>query len=366
MYPIQSPNGSTIVLYGHEQGLRIIWRGGRAFKSATPPQATPKANGVSGASSADAMVIDDSEEEEEPEGPEPEFEDVEEEPDPSDPYHKILRHMDIPLGARVLQLAIPYVPWNISKAPPGAYPPILSSNIVVAAACSDCSTRLITLSLTPPAPTLDDTAKNSSILNLGTQYDLPSSVAITHTGQELGAKSASTSRSRSRGPPARSSGAPPAPEINKQWSFLVATHHNGGSGRLLIYQVPVVENPTFSFDTRTPQAPLQRQHLQAPASKIAFNPSPYPAARHCHLLVTHPSGSVKLYSCFSSRSSKIPRGRQGADADTEGLEREGRWLITLYPGFGKGPDGRVRRKRVIDAEWVLSGRAIIALFADAE
>ena len=32
-YPVLSPQGATVVLYGHEDGLTIVWRGGRRFKA---------------------------------------------------------------------------------------------------------------------------------------------------------------------------------------------------------------------------------------------------------------------------------------------------------------------------------------------
>lgn len=373
MYPIRSPNGSTIIIYGHEQGLRVLWRGGRSFKPSPAPQATPKANGASGISSADAMVIDDSDDDIPQKEPEPEFEEEDEESDLEQPYHRILRHVHIQLGARVLQVAIPHVPWNILKASPGTYPPLFSTHIVLAVACADCSTRIVTLPLIPPAPTVVGSSKLAhTVLNLGTQHDLPSNVSITHTASTSCSTTASTSRSRSQGPQSKPSATTTRSfGATKDWSLLIATHHSGPSDLLLIHQIPILEDsttspPSCTLDKKNAPTPMQRRYLQSPASKISFNPSPYPAERHSQLLVSQPSGAVKVYSCFPSSSSRTTRGRQDSDADEESTKLEGRWLITLYPGFRQDSNGSVRRKQVVDAEWVLGGRAIIALFADAE
>jgi hypothetical protein len=112
----------------------------------------------------------------------------------------------------------------------------------------------------------------------------------------------------------------------------------------------------------------QRRTLPSPAQTITFNPSAYPSARHSNLLVAFHSGCVKVYSCFSVQKSSPKGGRRGSISqdEYETIDTEGRWLISLYPGFEQGPTGLTRRKTIIDADWVLGGRAVMVLLADGE
>ena len=59
VYPFSSPNGSNIVIYGHDNGVRIIWRGGRPFRPQSVPEDKSKTNG---ANADDVMVIDSDDE----------------------------------------------------------------------------------------------------------------------------------------------------------------------------------------------------------------------------------------------------------------------------------------------------------------
>src|SRR5437762_417573 len=150
VYPCQAPNGSTIIVYGHGDGLQILWRGGRPFKQHTLLKGEANPNG---ATSKDSMVIDldDDEPEPAPSTSQPaEFEEQDEEIDPSEPYLKILRSINIPFGTAARHLATPHVPSHVSQTSVGAYPPIYSTHIVVAVACDDLAVRLVLLPLTPP------------------------------------------------------------------------------------------------------------------------------------------------------------------------------------------------------------------------
>ena len=75
------------------------------------------------------MIIDSDEEEpEQPTQEEPsyDFSLEETEVDPAAPYEEILRQIDIPLGSRVLDVAVPQVLPEESRSPLDAFPPILS------------------------------------------------------------------------------------------------------------------------------------------------------------------------------------------------------------------------------------------------
>ncbi|KAJ5152906.1 uncharacterized protein N7482_009384 [Penicillium canariense] len=366
-YPLRSPNGSSIIIYGYETGLKVVWRGGREFselKEAAPSTQVKSAN-----NGDDAVMIIDSDEEDTSAAPavqeEPSFEFATEETevDPAFPYEPILRQIDIPLESRVLGVAVPRVVPDEVRSSLDPFPSVAKHTIVVAAVCSDLSTRVITLPLLPPHPAQKDPRSwniQKVTINGGvTHQDIPRGVSLTFTFQE---SEDEQDRRKSRSGQTGGSG---------KWDLLVATHSAEGSGALLIHRIPLREE-TFGKDVlyRLVEEDLvsQRRALPSPAQTIAFNPSPYPSARHSSLLVAFHSGCAKVYSCCSIQRTSSKGSRRGSIPQEEygTIDTEGRWLISLYPGFEQNPNGLTRRKTIIDADWVLGGRAVMVLLADGE
>jgi hypothetical protein len=344
--------------------------------------------------SNDAIMIVDSDEEEPPAvvaKPQvvAEFENEEHEIDPSEPFYDILQTLAIPLGAKVLALSVPPIAPGSPRASTALSPPNLAKNITVAAVCSDCSTKIVTLPLTPPPPQDEEhvgpTISNFQVHTINgaaTHKNIASDIAITFTCQSLtpGSRSASgnhdqsmdvenessvkssrsgkgTSRTRSRS------------RTGEGWDLLVATYSSEATGRLLIYRIPILEEKSqsqsvFKFSAEH-NFPIKKYFMHTTVTRLAFNPSPYPSERHSHLLVSTSNGAVKLYSCISTKTDRSSRFRRTSDADAT-REAEGKWLISLYPGFSTPPSGIHQRKPVLDAQWVLSGKAIIALLSDGE
>ncbi|KAL1984570.1 hypothetical protein VTN96DRAFT_8872 [Rasamsonia emersonii] len=372
-YPVLAPNGSAIVIYGYENGLRIIWRGGRSFLPLQKPAVSEKSEErqPNGTHDDAVMIIDSDDEEPAPEPakveqPAVQFEDEETEVDASHPYEQILRHIDIPLGMKVLGVAVPSFLPEKARSSLEAFPPILTKMIVVSAICADSSTRVVVVPLTPPHPTNTEPStwgiQTLSMSGSVSHNEIPTGVSITFTCQ-AGGDDSTRSRSQRRASFSRVESAPA--RDGEKWELLVATHAAEATGTLLVYRIPVIERSTrgeTSF-TLSPQHlhPIQRHALPAPAKSISFNPSPYPSERHANLLVAFPDGYVKILSCLATKSNRTSRG-----TDSETVEPEGRWLITLYPGFEQSADGFGRRKTVIDAAWVLAGRAVMVLLADGE
>jgi hypothetical protein len=387
VYPCQAPNGSTIIVYGHGDGLRILWRGGKPFKQSTPSKEKPNPNGTT---SKDSMVIDldDDEPESAKSTLQPaEFEDEDEEIDPSEPYLKILRCVDIPFGTGARHLAIPHIPAHVSQAPVGAYPPIYSTHVVVAVACDDLSVRLVSLPLTPPPlDAKDPSAWGVQIVKIGptAHQDSLSSITITHTSPPFDSdedvdKGKSRSRSRSRlGNTAATTGNPKGGE---QWCFLVASTSPTAGGLLLVYQIPSTAATAFSTLPES-HVLLQRQYFRSPliSSMIHFNPSPYPSERHSNILVSFPDGGfVKIYQALPDPNSAYSGGRRGSAATMDSTTsssrslpvsatRPGKLLLTLYTGFIEPAESLylARRKRILDAAWVLGGRAVLVLLEDGQ
>ncbi|EAL92972.1 hypothetical protein KXV22_006326 [Aspergillus fumigatus] len=358
-YPILAPNGSSIIVYGYENGLKVIWRGGKRFSAPKPftQKAAKPARGNS--SNDDAVMIIDSDHEsaaETPkeEGPVYEFEEDETEVDSAFPFEDILRQIDIPLGSRVLDLAVPRILPETARSSLDPFPPALKKLMAISAVCADYSTRIVTLPLIPPHPTQTELTswqvQTVSISGGVSHQEVPRGVSISFTCQEIESDEDVTMS------PTKSDF-----QDSERWDLLVATHSAEASGLLLIHRIPIVEDRMYDDEIVS-----RRVYLPAPATNISFNPSTFPALRHSTLLVAFHSGCVKVYSCFSRKPAKVSRRASGPQSDFEKAETEGRWLISLYPGFEQSPSGLVRRKTIIDAEWVLGGRAIMVLMADGE
>lgn len=351
IYPRQSSNGSTVIVYGHDHGVRVVWRGGRSFK-ATHQAPEKKSNGTADSS---VMIIDSDDEDSAPPVSQAEFEEEEQsQVDSEQQYPEILRQIDVPLGTKALRLAV--CSNAVSLVNTESPSSLLTSHIIIAATCADCSTRVITLPLTPPSPENKQlSAWGVQTLKLFGHQDVASGVAITLASPV----SKSTSRSSSRGKsPER------ADESTKNdWHILVATHSPEASGLLLIYSLPIVKNKNSKYHLSTLEAaPAQKLYLRSPAHKVAFNPSSPQAPRHSHLLVSFSEGPVKLYSCAPEKSPSTSSRRRESGASADPPATSGGWLMTLHPGF----QANGKRKTVLDADWVLGGKAVMALFLDGE
>ncbi|KAJ5639801.1 uncharacterized protein N7484_007663 [Penicillium longicatenatum] len=362
-YPLRAPNGSSIIVYGNETGLKVVWRGGRQFSELKKPEPSRQAKSNANNDGDAVMIIDSDEENASEAAPAQEessydFVSEESEVDPAFPFEPVLRQIDIPLGSRVLDLAIPRVLPEEARSPLDPFPPIANNTIVIAAVCSDFSTHVVTLPLIPPHPTQTDPQSwhiQSLTINGGvTHQDIPRGVSLTFTCQDT------EDDQERRKPRSRVGG-------SGKWDLLVATHSAEGPGVLLLHRLPVREESNGYYRIIEEDIISQRRLLPSPAQNIVFNPSTYPSARHSHLLVAFHSGCVKIYSCFSViKAPKTARRASNANEEYETIDTEGRWLISLYPGFEQSPTGLPRRKTIIDAEWVLGGRAVMVLLVDGE
>ncbi|ETN41308.1 uncharacterized protein HMPREF1541_03243 [Cyphellophora europaea CBS 101466] len=348
VYPRKSSNGSIVIVYGNESGLRVVWYAGRKFK---PPASTaPKVNGHG---KDDPMVIDLESDDDAPEpSKKVEFEEEVDEIDPSAPYYGVLRSLDIPLGSAALQLAVPNAHEEVSDS----LPTILRDHIVVTAACADYTIRAVVVPLDPPSPDITDSSKCVlQVLKLpiaSAHQELISSIAITCTTE-------GEDDSEEQLPDTQA----------LKWSFLVASTSASGSGLLVVHQIFVKGNKL------TDASLLRRATLRSPmmTAKIAFNNALPPAERHSTLLVTIPdSPCVKVYQVFPPKV----RHRRGSAATTDSASTSrsvtsasagGKFLVTLLPEFQTSrKDEVVRRKRVLDAKWISAGRAVVALLEDNE
>lgn len=328
------------------------------------------------------MIID-SDDEEPPSKPaplyqdQPEFEDDEDEYDPTEPYQTIIQTLDLPLGTEVLHISFPHMPPDFDPTI-GSVPKILSQNLIIAAACSDCSIRLITLPLCPPSLTSKarpELRSNISHGNAGNgiwgeqmvvipsnvgHQSIPCGVSITFSAQ--GTRDAvmddnrddGESESRARSTQSASSRSRSRSRSQQtgygEWDLLVASHSTQLSGILLIYRLPIsVDRHGSSTLSADHVVPWRTKHLLSPAASISFSSALFPSRRHMRLLISEMSGAVRVYEPLATPSAA-----------------DGEWLVSLYSGFENHRIGIPKRRKILDSRWVLGGKAIIVLLADGE
>ncbi|QSZ32001.1 hypothetical protein DSL72_001570 [Monilinia vaccinii-corymbosi] len=358
VYPLPSPNGSTIILQGSENGVKIIWRGGRPFKlqQGIPPKAV-KTNG-----SSKAVISLDSDEDEAPKPPfedKPEFEDDEQEIDPRRPYPNILQTLDLQFGTDILHLSL--LPSAILKADGAPWRGIdpLKQKIVFAVACADNTIRLITLPLTPPSPLSkgrDDFRLNPAIANVGNGKWGETMVILT------GHKKISDGISMTVDFEGKQTSTKDDSNSSTETQIIIASHSKEITGLFKLWRIPL---PIPSSSAMVP--PFQSIYMPSPAVCISFNPA---LSEHhsSHLLVADNLGACRIYNYkLLVNPSEDPEGI---------IAEQGSWLISLYPGFKnikadsyasqKRTCSGFGRKTIVDAKWVCGGKAVLVLLNDGE
>ena len=329
----------------------------------------------------DAIMIIDSEEDapenlEQPKDQDNlDFEKEEGELDVSEPYEPVIQTLDLPLGVEVLHLDFPNLPSDAQRSGAESLPIIFSQKLVLAVACSDFSVRVLLIPFLPPSPQsknrpeLTVTASNlvagksvfgeqMIVLSSGTTHrSIPKGVSVSMTSippedledlntdedgssiqkpdsQRNASQSASRSRSRSC-------------LGDHQWDLLIASHSADLSGLLLIHRISIPAGEV----SLSPELhnPWRTQYLASPVVSVCFNSALYPASRHSQLLVAEAKGVVRILDCLPQ--SKAP---------------ESSWRLSLHTNFETLQDLSSRRKPLLDAKWVLGGKAILALLADGK
>ncbi|KAI3551457.1 hypothetical protein CABS01_15029 [Colletotrichum abscissum] len=351
-YPVQSSQGATILLYGHDNGITIIWRGGRRFRPSKKQQAKPATEKQNGAPD-DAVMIIDSDDDEAPakagkaSGPftdKPEFEDSEEE----GPYPEIIQTLDLSLGTSVLHLAVlPMTPCSAEDAAWGGAD-VLKEKMVFTVACATNDVYVVTLPLTPPSP--ESKARPELMSNLlagkagsgqwgervvllGGQYKRSEGIAMS-----LIRPKASSSSDRIR----EQTGASSAPKPR----LVVAAHTREASGTLRLWDVPLDVQPG---EASARINPFQAEYLPSPLSSISFNPT-----HLTQILTVASSHAVRIYDY--ALPSFPPD-----DQATGPFPSQGSWLLSLFQPFTRPTS---TRKPILDAAWISHGRAVLALLAD--
>jgi hypothetical protein len=383
IYPVKAPNGSTIILYGLENGVGVAWRGGRPLKKATAQlKQTAKPAKINGTNNDAIMIIDSDSDEpakaasQQP-APAAEFEDEEEELDPDQPYPSFVQQLRLALGTEVLHLAVPQVPTISSLRPADTIPAIFSTHMVFTVTCADCTIRVITLPLSPPSelakekPLSAKSQYGEEITKVQAHQSIARGVSVTWTARsEPSSKdpsddemdmdgegeAATTPARRRRNQQSRSRS---RNQGQDGFDLLVASHSAELGGLLKVWRLQLFDS---SVKATHPIAPYKTVTLRKHASRVMFNTAQYPKRRHSQLLITDASGTARVYDLFAP-------GKRRAHG---GLSEAGAFISTYRSSFESvknssfTPAALAARKPIVDAAWVSDGRHILCLLADGE
>jgi hypothetical protein len=386
IYPVKAPNGSTIILYGQESGVSILWRGGRPLKKSAPPPKPPAKPAQVNGTSNDAIMIIDSDDDEpvklapKQAAPQAEFEDEEEELDPDQPYPSVVQQVRLPLNAEVLHIAVPQIPIVSALRPADTIPAIFSTKMVFSVVCADSTMRVITLPLSPPSHAAKEkplSAKSyvgEDVVKVHGHQGIARGITMTWTSRSEPTARKEEPEDEMEVDGADDTNATPGRRRRKQqgrsrsrpregygYDLLVASHSSEIGGLLKIWRFELAE---ASLNIAHPIAPYKTLTLRKPATRIAFSTAQYPKRRHSQLLVTDSTGSARIYDLFASTSRT--RRTSGSHAAPGAFVATFRSTFEPVKSTAHTPAILATRKAIIDAAWTSDGNHILALLADGE
>lgn len=327
------------MIYANENGVTLVWRGGRRLKPAEKLAPKEKRNGAS----EDVIMIIDSDDDDQPPAKaqatptfvdKPQFEDRAERAS----YPEVIQTLELALGTSVLNVAvIPMAPCAAQDVSAAVDVPLLAEKMVFAVSCVTNDVYVITLPLTPPSPESKARAELSADLVAG----IAGSGAWGESLFLLGGQTRhSDGLAMNLVKPKHS------PESQaKHDRVVVAAHSRQASGALLLWDVPLGSRSR----PERPLEPFQTEFLPHPLSSISFNPT-----HTTQLLTVSSRQAVRIYDFATS---PLP-----PDPEAVGpFPSQGSWLLSLYQPFARPS---ASRKPILDAVWISHGRAVFALLAD--
>ncbi|KAL1305994.1 hypothetical protein AAFC00_004127 [Neodothiora populina] len=379
VYPTRSHRGAEVIVSGHEDGVSIIWKGGKPLSAKSrmviaqdkkDPNGAPSKtewNGVVSAQELDQagkplvthpITGDDR----------PAFSSEEQEPNEDGTSIPFTQELNLSLGSPVLDLAFPTIPPPPSSSPlfDPHVPLLCQTNIVFIVVCADASVKLITIPLTPPSAS----AKRSK--TLGAQIctlfhatpgrEIPRAATLTWTSRD-------NTPSDTAGDTTMEDAGPLNPRDQKL-DLLVAVAVCETASALHFFRVPTEFDPASGGRLPAAAQTFQTVQLAAPAQHVSFSPATYPSPWHSQLLLTDAKGMLRIYDpLISDTSHSRPSSRDSVQAAPAPL---GAWVISFSSPFHltketlSAHSALARRKSILDACWVSAGRSVMALFSDGE
>ncbi|KAM3422226.1 hypothetical protein BST61_g2591 [Cercospora zeina] len=322
IYPVTAPNGSTVVVYGHARGLRVLWRGGRRRK-----QQAARGN------ADDSSSIDDV------------YEAEEEEQDTDCPFPGIIQDLDIELGNGdrphgAMRVAVP------SMNPSAVPVKLLQTTAIVAVGSTDGSISVLSIPLALPTDEEKDQLLQEiaeSTVKLQDSGPTPADLAIKYLAAEQ------------------------LPISTRATEGVDGHLFIAGVSRVLhIWSLEVTGDVILALSD---DQLLRRAPLPVMGRKVRFHPSP----RLAQLLVTDTSGAARIYDPYASTS---PRRRPGSSDSMLSHQTipagTGKWVMAYLTPFyidEKNVHANAafaQRKSILDARWALSGKAVLVLLEDGE
>jgi hypothetical protein len=282
VYPVKDPLGSTALIYAHEVGLTVVWRGALPLKNSISQNLDYQTNGTRRATNGTANGKNNS----------TGSEDIEEVGDADEP---IVFHLDIHMSTAVLDFSFPVLPPTSPLQPENSIPIILQDFIVVVAACADLTLRILRIPLEPERVKAPDSTWDRVAIATILLPRAPNCVAVTCTPSLESSNEPGFDNVRVED----GSLEPLSIDvIDPQLDLLVAACTEGADGKLYITRVPL--ETEFNGES---YKPFREQNLLRPANKISFNSSTYPSELHSHLLLSHPASLVSVYCPLVSSKS---------------------------------------------------------------
>ncbi|KAI5790601.1 hypothetical protein DFH27DRAFT_570608 [Peziza echinospora] len=360
-------NAPTVVVYGHDQGVTVIWTG---FKPVIgPPNPPPEEGGKTLSRKRTATTDINNEDgadsgrrrrrrrdaEIEPDGDVRMLNDLP--PPPPQPRTPAVPKQDPEDTTYTQTVHLGTAVYSLSFVPSTVIPPIpafdtlevedqssplstilLKTHLVIAVACSDKSVRLICVPLQPTTP---ETSQVLTLSGVSSHRTIPTTISMTLVPAIV--PPVARGKSSSVQPNTVSASSTPAPQT-PNYDFLIASASPDVSGLLLLWRISLSRSsPNSKITLNKPRGP--RSHsLSSPALQVSFNPSSSSTLSRHHLLLADNSGSLRIL-------------------DTE----KSRWLLSLYTDFPSTYlHPQPTRKRILAAQWCLDGSGIAVLDEDAE
>jgi hypothetical protein len=369
VYPVQSPRGADIIISGYDNGLHILWRGGRPLSTASRT-VTERVKDFSATRTLRTewnQPIDLKESpvtEDIPDKYKPRYDPEEEELDEDEPYPSFTQELKLSFGSPVLHLALPNVPQASSSLQSKARVPlIVSQRIVLAVACADATLRLITLPLTPPSAS----AKRNG--RLGAQIcHLSPSAPSSAMARDVALTWTSSSTLSEAGQQMDLDNPQQQPTTNdEKLDLLVASSTSAHLETLTFYRIPIAFNEITGGKVPAAVAPFHAVPLSSSTQCLRFSTAQYPSRHHSRLLVADVKGTLKIYDPLA------PKGRPSSrtSADDTSVEN-GTWISAFNTSFQmpKGATsnypGLAQRRKIVDVAWVSEGRAALVLLDRGE
>ncbi|CAF9911464.1 MAG: hypothetical protein GOMPHAMPRED_007415 [Gomphillus americanus] len=309
IYPFSAPDGSKIVVCGHENGILVLWRNIQPSKEDS--NGSPRSDSGDDTEMNDAGDLETS-------GPQD--------------AAKSVQKLDLMLGTAVLHLSFPPLPQLTKPQEVPQAPSLLQHNLVVALACADNSIRLLTLPLKAPSASQLNSRKIR-------QDMLSSEVGV----EAFGGKLVTIPNAHQKAPRgialtfvSRKTTMADGEEQDSKIDALIASHATDLTGSLLVHRIPVLAGKE-SFGT--PEL-WRSSYLSSPAYSLDIFVSSIPGATP-KILVGESINVVRIFECQS------------------GKHQSGIWSLSLFV-----PDLKVfdqQTSSILSAKWVLDGQAIAVL-----